>query len=68
MNRAPNSASATDDMTPQIICKILRTVPLLKSMSSFLAMNMCHPVHLQDFGSDKYDVLLWIAKTKLLAW
>jgi hypothetical protein len=43
MKRAPNSASAADDMTAQIICKILRMVPLLKGMSSFPAMNMCPP-------------------------
>ncbi len=67
MNRAPSSASAVDDMTAQIICKILRTAPLLKGMSSFLAMNMCPPVQLKDFGSDKYDVSLWIAKTMSLA-
>jgi hypothetical protein len=40
--------------------------PLLKSMSSFPAMNMCPPARLQDFGSDKYDASLWIAKTMLL--
>jgi hypothetical protein len=40
MERAPNSASAADDMTAQIICKILRTAPLLKGIPSFLAMNI----------------------------
>ncbi len=68
MKRAPNSASAADDMTAQIICEILRMAPLLKGMSSFPAMNMCPPARLQDFGSDEYDALLWIAKTMLLAW
>ncbi len=67
MNRAPNSASAADDMTAQNICKILRMVLLLKGMSSFPAMNMCPPAQLQDFGLDKYDALQWIAKTMLLA-
>ncbi len=66
MNRVPSSASTADDMTAQIICKILRTAPLLKGMSSFPAMNMCPPVRLQDFGLDKFDALLWIAKTMLL--
>ncbi len=55
LNRAPDSASAADDMTAQIIYEILRMVPLLKGMSSFLAMNMCPPVRLQDLGLDKYD-------------
>jgi hypothetical protein len=67
MNRAPSSASAADDMTAQIICKILRTPPLLKGMLSFPTMNMCPPMQLQDFSSDMYDALLWIAKTMLLA-
>jgi hypothetical protein len=67
MNRAPSSAFTVDDMTAQIICQILRTVPLLKGISSFPAMNMCPPARLQNFGLDKYDALLWIAKTMLLA-
>ncbi len=40
LNRAPNSASAADDMNAQIICEMLRTAPLLKGNSSLLAMNM----------------------------
>ncbi len=40
MNRAPNSASAADEMTAQIICEMLRTAPLLKRISSLPAMNM----------------------------
>ncbi len=52
MKRAPNSASAADDMTAQIICKILRTASLLKGMLSFLAMNMCPPGRMQGFSSD----------------
>jgi hypothetical protein len=43
MNRVPNSALTADDITAQIICKMLRTAPLLKGMLSFLAMNMCPP-------------------------
>jgi hypothetical protein len=58
MKRAPNSASTADDMTAWIICKILRTAPLLKGMSSFHAMNMCLPTRLGDFGLNKYDTLL----------
>ncbi len=40
MKRAPNSASAADDMTTQIIGKILRSAPLLMGISPFPAMNM----------------------------
>jgi hypothetical protein len=68
MKRAPISASAADDMTAQIICKILRTAPLLKGISSFPAMNMCPPARLQDFGFDKYGALLRITKTMSFAW
>ncbi len=46
MKRAPNFASAADDTTAQIICKILRMAPLLKDMLSFLTMNMCPPTRL----------------------
>ncbi len=66
MKRAPNSASAADDMTAQIICKILRMVPLLKGLSSVPAMNICPPVQLHDFCLDRYDVLLWIAMAMFL--
>ncbi len=40
MNRAPNSASAADDMTAQIIWEMFRTAPLLMGISSLPAMNM----------------------------
>ncbi len=50
MNRAPNSASAANDITAQIICEILRMASLLKGMLSFPAMNMCPPAGLQDFS------------------
>ncbi len=68
MNRAPSSASAADDMTAQIICEMLRTAPLLMGISSFPAMNMWPPARLRDLGSERYDALLWIARTMLLAW
>ena len=35
MNRAPSSASATDDMTARIICEVLRTTPLLMGIFFF---------------------------------
>ncbi len=66
MNRAPNSASAADDMTAHIIWKMLRMAPLLEGILSFLAMNMWPPVQLQAFGLERYNALLWIASTMLL--
>ncbi len=66
MNRALNSASAADDMTAQIICEMLRMAPLLKGISSLPAMNMWPPAQLRAFGSERYDALLWIARTIFL--
>ncbi len=40
MNNAPSLASAADDITALIICKIMSTAPLLMGMSSVPAMNM----------------------------
>jgi hypothetical protein len=45
----------------------IEEAPLLKGVSSFPAMNMCPPAQLQDFGLNKYDAMLWNAKTILLA-
>ncbi len=67
MNRAPNSAFAADDMTAQIICEMLRMAPLLKGISSLPAMNMWPPAWLRAFSLERYDALLWIARTILLA-
>ena len=36
-------------------------------MSLSLAMNMCPPAWLHAFGSERYDTLLWIARTMSLA-
>ena len=62
MNRAPNSASAADDMTAQIIWEMLRTAPLLIGISLCPAMNMWPPAWLRDLGSKRYDASLWIAR------
>ncbi len=67
MNSAPSSASAAEDITALIICIVLKTTPLLMRISCFPAMNMCPPARLKVFGLDKYEALLWIAKTMLLA-
>ncbi len=68
MNRAPSSASAAGDMTARIICKTLRTAPLLIGILSFPAMNMWPPARLRDLGSERYDTSLWIERTMSLAW
>ncbi len=67
MKREPSYASAADDMTARIICEMLRMAPLFVGMSSLPAINMCPPVRLCAFGSDKYEALLCIARTILLA-
>ncbi len=68
MNNAPSLASADDDITALIICKILSTAPLLIGMSSVPAMNMWPPALLWALGSDRYDALLCIVSLILLAW
>ena len=70
INMAPSSASAADDMAAWIICKMLRIAPLLMGILilSFPAMNIWPPAQLQDLGSERYNVLLWIGRTMLLAW
>ncbi len=67
MNNAPSLASAANDITPLIICDILSTAPLLMGMSSVPAMNVWLFALLQALGSDRYNVLLWIASLMLLA-
>ncbi len=67
IKRAPSSASAADDMTARIICEMLRTAPLFVGKSSLPAINMCPPPRLRAFGLDKYEALLCIAKSMLLA-
>ncbi len=67
MNKAPSSAFVADDMMARIIWEMLRTAPLLMGIFSFPTMNMWPPARLQDLGSDRYDALLWIARTMSLA-
>jgi hypothetical protein len=67
MNNAPSSASAADDITALIICKILSTTPLLMGMSSVPAINMWPPALLRALGSDRYNALLCIASLISLA-
>ncbi len=53
MNSAASSASAADDLTDFITCKMLRMAPLLIGISSFPAMNMWPPAWLWAFSSDR---------------
>ncbi len=53
MNSAASSASAADDRTDFIICKMLRMAPLLIGSLSYPAMNMWPPARLWVFGSDR---------------
>ncbi len=67
MNSTPSSASAADDITVLVICKIFNTAPLLLGISSVPAIIMWPPAWLQALGLDKYDALLWMASFILLA-
>ena len=53
MNRAPNSASAADDMTFLIICEMLRTAPLFGGFSSLFDKKWCSPALLRALFSDR---------------
>ncbi len=67
MNSTPSSASAANDITVLIICKMFNTAPLLMGISSVLAINMWLLAWLQALGLDKYDALLWMESFILLA-
>ncbi len=70
MYNAPSSASAAEDMTKTALmsCAMLSTDPLL--LGSFVphGMEKCPLAQLQAFGLLRYDALLWMTKTMLLAW
>ena len=53
MRRAPNSASAAEDMTAFMICKMVRTDPLFGGTDELLDMNKCPPALLLAFDSDR---------------
>ncbi len=53
MNNSPSSASAADDMTDFIICKVLRAAPLFIGIFLSPAMNMWPPAPLWAFSSDR---------------
>ncbi len=53
MNSAPSLASAANDITALIICKIFNTAPLFMGISSMPAMNIWPLALLQDFGSER---------------
>ncbi len=53
LDSVASSASAADDMTDFIICKMLWTAPLLIRISSSPAMIMLLPARLWAFGSDR---------------
>ena len=62
MNSAPNSASAANDITDLITCETFNNAPLLRGVSSLPAMKKFLPDLLFALDSERYDVLLWIAK------
>ena len=67
MNRAPNLASAADDITVLIICEVVCTAPLLDKNSSFSDKKICPPAWLCAFDSERYDASLCAANIMPLA-
>jgi hypothetical protein len=53
MERAPISASATDDMSALMICEIVRIQPLLLGIASLLDMKKCQPALLRALVSKR---------------
>ncbi len=53
MFRAPISASAVDDMTALMICKIVRIAPLLPGILLLLDMMKCLPALLRALVSKR---------------
>jgi hypothetical protein len=64
---APNSASATDDITAFIMVATVRIAPLLGGNSSSFDRKKCPPARLRDFFSFQYPASLWTASIILLA-
>ena len=62
MNSSPNSASAADDITALITCEMFNTAPILRGMSLLLSMKKFPPALLIALNSERYDVLLCIAR------
>ena len=53
MKRVPNSASAAEDLTAFIICKMLRTDSLFGGTVELSDMKKCPPAMLLAFDSDR---------------
>ena len=53
MKRAPNSASAADDMTALMICEMVRTDPLFCGTAKLSDMKKFPPALLLTFDSDR---------------
>jgi hypothetical protein len=53
MDKAPNLASAADDITAQIICAVVRIAPLLGGDGVLADMKKCPPAQLRAFLSFK---------------
>ena len=53
MKRAPNSASAADDMTALTICEMARKDPVFGGTAELSDKKKCPPALLLDFDSDR---------------
>jgi hypothetical protein len=65
--KAPNSASAADDITALIIVAIVSMAPLLRGFSSSSVRKKCQPARLRDFFSLQYPASECTASIILLA-
>ncbi len=67
MKSAPILASAAEDRTALIICKIVITAPLFGGVSVLLDMKICPPALLRALLLERYDASLCAASTISLA-
>ena len=63
MNIAPSSTSAADDTNALMILEIVNTAPLLGGNAVLLDIKKCPPDLLLDFVLEKYEALIWTART-----
>ena len=67
MNSASTLASTAEDNTAFNICEIIITAPLLGGTSMLLDMKKCPPALLCALLLERYDALLCVVSTMLLA-
>ena len=68
MNSDPSSVSAADDMTNLIVLEVVNTASLLGGNSVLLGIKKCPLAMLLAFILERYEALLWPARTISLVW